>query len=88
VSRYDFTPWLIALGFLYLGWVFRRELAALVLAAVDFLVYGTDDPEVSGGAEDALGASGLGTAPPEVSFSEALKPVGGAPSWESVRRER
>lgn len=48
----------------------------------------TPFPPVSGGAEDALGASGLGTAPPEVSSSlpEVLRPIGGLPSWETTRK--
>ena len=39
---------------------------------------------LSGGVD---GEPSVGESPsPDLSFSEALKPIGGAPSWASVRR--
>lgn len=78
---------LIALFAAAMVWYFRRELATWLLDQFDRFISldnssdeGVRDRKARMGSVDSL------SPPSSVSFREALKPVGGAPSWASVRR--
>lgn len=63
------------LGALLVGtvcWLFRREIVGHVLGWIDGFFFPAERSTVS----------------EPVDYSSALRPVGGAPSWESVRKER
>ena len=82
MSDYDFSPWLIGLCALTTVWFCRRAIASYLLDRFDALVSG----EVSRDRKEREGREAPGRTSPDLSFREALKPCGGAPSWESVRR--
>lgn len=54
------------------GWLFRREIAGQLLDRIDGFFFPAERSTVR----------------EPVDYSSALRPVGGAPSWESVRKER
>lgn len=84
MSDYDFTPWLIGLCVVTTVWFCRRAIASYLLDRFDALVSG----EVSRDRKEREGREAPGLASPDLSFEEALTPIGGAPSWASVRKEK
>ena len=84
MSDYDFTPWLIGLCVVTTVWFCRRAIASYLRDRFDALVSG----EVSRDRKEREGREAPGLASPDLSFEEALTPIGGAPSWASVRKEK
>ena len=84
MRNYDFTPWLIGLCVVTTVWFCRRAIASYLLDRFDALVSG----EVSRDRKEREGREAPGLASPDLSFEEALTPIGGAPSWASVRKEK
>lgn len=84
MRNYDFTPWLIGLCVITTVWFCRRAIASYLLDRFDAL---TSD-EGARDRKEREGREAPGRTSPDLSFEEALTPIGGAPSWASVRKEQ